>query len=306
MPDHWLLFALAASSLWAIGCVADVCLIGKRIYRQPSDGAVISGVFCIIPVILLLPRAGEVLPPPEAAAASAAAGVCYFLHVYFQFRAMHIMNDACNAEIFNTLSVLFVPALAFGLLGERLAPVHYAAIGLAFVGSLLLLSRQIARVRRRALCCLLASVLCASLAMVLQARSFVAASYAGGVLVFSLAVLAISAAVACSSAGRRRRFRELSSRYAWLFVGLGLLELGAVFASQRATDMAPSVSFVALAECALPIFIVLFSAAACGAIRLRAGASLRIRTALADQSSHLPAKLTSLGLIALAIVVVPL
>lgn len=281
-------------------------MIGKRIYRQPSDGAMITGVFCIVPVILLLPRADDVLPPPPIVLTSAAAGVCYFLHVYFQFRALFVMNDACNAEIFNTLSVLFVPVLAFALLGERLAPMHYAAIGLALVSSLLLLRRQFARVRREALYWLLASVLCVSLAMVLQARSFAASGYAGGVLVFSLATLAMSIAMVCSSAERRARFVELWKRYAWLFVALEMFELTAVFTSQRATDLAPSVSLVALVECALPVFIVLFSAIACGVVRLHAGASIRLQAVLDGQSSNLSAKFLSLSLIALAIAIVPL
>ena len=76
------------------------------------------------------------------------AGVCYFLHVYFVFRALFTVNDASCSETFNTLSVLLVPCLVFVVLGERLSSIYYVVISMA-LGDILVLIRYHGMVRIR-------------------------------------------------------------------------------------------------------------------------------------------------------------
>ena len=52
--NNWVLMALLTPMLWAVCCVIDVCLVGEEVYKHPSDGAIISGLFCIIPILFIM------------------------------------------------------------------------------------------------------------------------------------------------------------------------------------------------------------------------------------------------------------
>ena len=84
-----------------------------------------------------------------------------------------------------------------------------------------------------------------------------------------------------------------------------ILEIGAVFCSQRATDVGPSVSLVALLECALPLFVMAFSWAAAHALRYYDSFhTVTVRSSLALQTSAAPSKLLSVTLILAAMLLV--
>jgi len=84
-----------------------------------------------------------------------------------------------------------------------------------------------------------------------------------------------------------------------------LLELAAVLGSQRATDLGPSVSLVALVECSLPIFVLAFSGLfALAADRWMPVRSVALRSALYLQTVAAPSKIASMFLIVFAIFLV--
>ncbi|MGB5586470.1 MAG: hypothetical protein WBN78_01775 [Gammaproteobacteria bacterium] len=303
--ENWILLALLAAIGWAISCIIDVCFVGGRIFREPSDGPVITGLFCLIPLALLLPRIQDWnAMSVSVIGAASVAGLCYFLHVYFYFRALLAMNDGSRAEIFNNLCVLFVPVLAFILLGEELQPIYYLALGLALGGVLLLTRWEIAGVNRRATGCLVISVVCMSLSMVLQASVFDQTDYVSGISVFFLTTFVVAVLVTVSKRARRRRITHLCRRFGILFVGVQLLDMVAVMASQRATDMAPAVSLVAMVECALPVFVMAFSSTILLLSKMSRHVSTQVHDALVMQTSGWPMKLISLLLISGAIAIV--
>ena len=81
-----------------------------------------------------------------------------------------------------------------------------------------------------------------------------------------------------------------------------MLELAAVLSSQRATDVAPSVALVALLECSLPVFVMIFSWLLLRTQhRWRARNDDEVRSTLAMQTRAYPAKLVSLALIVSAV-----
>ncbi|MDH5454768.1 MAG: EamA family transporter [Gammaproteobacteria bacterium] len=307
LPESWLLLALLAAAFWALSCVVDVCLVGTRVLRNPLEAAVTMALFSVVPLAFLLPNAtewGGVRFAPIGTAAL--AGFFYFLHIYFNFRALFTLNDSLNTEIFNNLTVLFVPVLAFLMLGERLEPTYYVALGLALCGVLTLLRKQLAALKANLLVCLLQSVLCMSLAMVLQASALADLDYMHAAIVFSAACLLPAVLLMALRQHHTVRIGSLCRRFGVLFAGVQLLDIAAVLISQRATSIAPSVTLVAVAECTLPAFIMIIS----GVYLLYTGAwgasPDRLRDSLALQTDRWGTKILSMTLIAGAIALMQL
>ena len=313
LTDSWLLLALLAAGFWALSCVVDVCLVGEGIIKNALEGTIIMGLFSVIPLGFLV--SGSFLTSQSVdwsvtniapIGTAALAGICYFLHAYFNFRALFAVNDASNAEIFNNLTVLFVPMFAFVLLGERLDPIYYVALGLALCGILTLLRGQIRKMGAHVIIYLLASVISMSLAMVLQAWALQYLDYAHAVFFFSSATLAAAIFLLALDRERRERITGLCRRIGIFFAGVELLDIAAVLLSQRSTSIAPSVTLVAVAECALPIFIMALSALYLSGSGLWRFASIRMHDSIAIQAEGWGTKVVSISLIAGAIVVMHL
>jgi hypothetical protein len=284
-----------------------VCFVGEGIYRSPVDGPLIAGLFCIIPLLAFGRPAVRLDIDLGIAAVAALAGIAYLLHVYFYFRALFLLNDGCNAEIFNTLSVLVVPVLAFVLIGEVLEPTHYAALGISITAILVLVAGQLSTLNWKIMLHLAAAVVLVSLSMVLQAWVLQFISYQSAVALFSAAAFFGAVALLGVQPQLRRRTIRLCGRFGLLFAGVQILELVAVLGSQRATDIGPSVSLVALLECSLPVFLMGFSWMLFAlSRRIRLIDSDKIRSALSSQTTAYPAKLLSLALIVSAIGLVQL
>ena len=303
--DNWVVTALFSAALWALSCVIDVCFVGKGIYRDASDGVMIAGLFCIVPAVCSSGSMDFAGTSWAVVAIGALTGLVFLAHVYFYFAALFSLNDAVNAEIFNTLGVLVVPVLAFVLLGERLSWMNYAAIGMAVAGLVVLIGLQRTRLTGIALTCLAASVAAVSFMMVMQAWVLQLASYATLVWLFSTSAFSAALFATGAAAVRRRRVGYLFRRFGVLFIVVQLLELGAILGSQRATDLSPSVSLVALLECSLPVFVMIFSGLIAATARhWRTGRSQQLLAALARQSRAAPSKIASMALIVAAIALV--
>lgn len=300
--DHWVFMSLLAAAAWALSCVIDVCFVDNGVYRKASDGPAIAGLFCLVPAVLTAGSVDWTGVSVFVAGVGAASGIVFLLHVYFYFKALFALNDAVNAEIFNTLGVLIVPLLAFLLLGERLAWFNYVAIAAAVTGILVLIGSQLSRLSRLAIAYLITSVVSVSLLMVMQAWVLQTANYATTVWLFSTTAFAVVLLTFGLPAVRRRRISGMCRKFGTLFVFVQLLELGAVLASQRATDLSPSVSLVALLECSLPIFVMTFSwlIAVC-ARQWQSARSRFLLGALSQQTIAAPSKVASMLLIIVAI-----
>lgn len=300
--DSWIAVGLISAAAWGLSCVIDVCFVAEGVYREPLEGPLVAGLFCFVPLLASDGKANIADVDSSVATVALLAGTLYLLHIYFYFKALYVLNDASNAEIFNTLTVLFVPVLAFVLLGEILQPMHYLAIGLSIAGILVLVRFQLSILTWQVVLLLGTSVICISLVMVMQAWVLQFVGYETAVILFSLAAFVSVITVLSASIRLRRRILNLCSRFGLFLVAVQLLELGAVLGSQRATDVGPSVSLVALLECSLPIFVMGFSWIFLVASRYwRPTGTDAIRATLASQTKAYPAKLLSLGLIASAI-----
>ncbi|MGI9261422.1 MAG: hypothetical protein ACR2QR_05265 [Woeseiaceae bacterium] len=300
--DNWVLVAFLATSAWALSCVIDVCFVSNGIYRRASDGPAIAGLFCVVPILMSTGNVDWSNVTWTVAGVGMLSGVAFLLHIYFYFKALFSLNDAVNAEIFNTLCVLFVPVLAFVLLGERLAWPNYAAIALAVLGIFMLVRLQLSRLSLAVIGYLVASVVAVSLMMVMQAWVLQKTTYSTAVWLFSFSAFITVILVFGLPGHSRRRVGGMCRQFGALFIVVNLLELVAVLGSQRATDLGPSVSLVALIECSLPIFVMVFSVLLARiANRWRPMRSLALHSALSLQTIAAPSKIGSMFLIVTAI-----
>lgn len=303
--NNWIVMALMTPALWAVSSIIDICFVGERIFRFPSDGPIISGLFSLVPLVVLMTQnGGWETVTLWVSITSVFGGICYFLHMYFVFKALFTINDGTCSEIFNLLSVLFVPLFAFLLLGEQLSLMHYLAISLASVAIVALVRGYLFGVHRRAVAFFIMAVLCISVAMVLQAWVFEQMPFWNGVVLFSSGSFLTALFLLGAQRNRSRYIFSLCSRFGRIFLIVELVELTAVLFWQRATAIGPSVSFVALVECSLPVFVLGFSLGLLAISHRWKTVTPAIREALCLQTAATPVKLMSLTLILVAIFIV--
>jgi drug/metabolite transporter (DMT)-like permease len=263
----WLPMALVAPALWALVCILDLYFV-QGAYRDEWDGTLISGAFQILPWLLVPLGLLPFTAPPAAAMLFALAGGGMFLaSFFFYFRALFRHADAPLIEVLWSISVLVVPVMAWAWSDERLLPVHYLGIALAFLGSGVFAVRDglLRQGFRRVAGPMVWAVLLLSASMVLQKEAYriTSGQFLDVYLIFSLGVVAAAALLALlnpkATLARIRRFAGFKPRYIALLVfAEGVSFVGTVF-SQRAIDLSPSPSFVAAIESSVPVFVMLFS-----------------------------------------------
>ena len=99
--------ALIAPALWDGIWLFDVCFVAGDVYKTHTDGAVVTGLFCLLSCLMIFAGVGDWEQVTLFCSLIAiGSGVLYYLHIHYCFRALFSMNDACHIEIFGTLSVL--------------------------------------------------------------------------------------------------------------------------------------------------------------------------------------------------------
>lgn len=263
----WLPMAFAAPLLWALVSVLDLYFV-HGLYRDEWDGTLISGAFQVLPWLLVpLGILRFTAPPTEAMLFALAGGGMFLASFFFYFRALFRYADSPLIHVLWNVSVLVVPVLAWAWSDERLLPVHYLGIALAFLGSSLFAARAglLRQGFLRVAWTMVWAVLLLSASMVLQKEAYRHASnqFLDVYLIFSLGVVAAATALAAlkpkTTVARIRRFAGFETRYIVLLVfAEGVSFIGTVF-SQRAIDLSPSPSFVAAIESSVPVFVMLLS-----------------------------------------------
>ncbi len=307
---NWVLMAFITPVAWALCCLIDSCLVGKEVYKTPLDGTVVSGLFCLVPILIVLvsPTAEQLtlqLPSTSQSGSldAVVSGGFYFAHVYCYFRALFKLNDASGTELFLSLSVVVVPLLAFMLLGEQLANNHYLAI-LVAAGALVVLCRVSVKLQGRAAIVYLSlSVVAVSLSMIFQAKAFATISYPQSVFYFNCTVLLISVLCLLASYAQRRRVIQIFKSLAGVLVVAEMLEVVGRFSAQRAIELGPSVSLVALVECILPVLVMALSCSVIGFDKKFGVLSQELKATFALQLESCGPKIMAMTLIVVSIVI---
>jgi len=266
ITQNWLLVALIAPCLWAVVAIIDTHFV-HGVYEDEYDGTVISGVFQLLPWLLVpLGVIGFTYPGTEIALIALSAGGFLLLSFFCYFKALFVSNDSALMQIFWNVSVLVVPFFAWLLIGEVLASVHYAGIGVAFLGIMLLnFDGKVKGIGFfRIALPMLEAVVFLSFSMVVARMAYELTSDFWSIfLLFSVG--AAIAALLILVIGKRNPFRrakkivELSRKYLLFFIIAEGLSIVATLTSQKAISIAPAVSFVAVIESLVPVFVMLIS-----------------------------------------------
>ncbi|MBU2025598.1 MAG: hypothetical protein ABIC19_04260 [Patescibacteria group bacterium] len=283
---NWLVVALLAPMLWALVSVIDVYFVGGKIYKDEIDGAMISGLFQLVPAGFLFflirgelslfwhetlnqgPLLEVVLGSEKFQAVILAfvGGFVLNLAFFFYFKALFSRNDASLVQILWNLCVVVVPLLSFLVSGEVLPAYKYAGMGIVLAGATLLSLDKTLRetVSARFLWMMAGAILFWSVAMVIQDNAYGMLENHGyrdwgfwiGLFFFTLGGFYSGLLFLIFS--MRSPLRLIRKFFPIFFAVESLAFLG-IFFSQRAIDISPSVSFVATIETFVPLFVLLFS-----------------------------------------------
>jgi drug/metabolite transporter (DMT)-like permease len=272
-----MIISFMAPMSWALVNIIDVYFV-DGVYKDELDGTIISGLFQILPwfflVFLLNVDFGRIIDRGPAGNIfginsilwiSFVGGVLYTSAFYFYFKALFNHNDVSLLQILWNLTVIAVPVLSFILLKESLPIYKYIGMGVTFAGATMLSFNPEIRKKlsRRYIFIMLGAVLFLSVSMILQERAFSLLDelfgndgFWFGFLFFGIG--AFITGVLFSIYSNRNPLPLIRKYYKIFIIGEGIYFLGNLF-SQRAIDLAPSVSYVAVIETFVPVFVLAFS-----------------------------------------------
>jgi drug/metabolite transporter (DMT)-like permease len=143
------LAVLAASLCWGFGLV-----YGRRMHNLPpmvvATGQLYASTLLMLPLALII-EGPWLLPMPGAAAIAGVLGLALLSTVlaYTLFFRILATSGATSASLVTFLNPVFALLLGMIVLGERLAPNHFAGMALIFAG-LAAIDGRLFRVFRRA------------------------------------------------------------------------------------------------------------------------------------------------------------
>ena len=265
--SHWLLVAFLAPFFWVLVNIIDVYFV-SGVYEDEWDGILINAIFQTLP--WLLPIVGLVsfhYPGLSITTIAFLGGGCLILSYLFYFKALFISNDVVVVQALWNLSVPLVPFLAWLFVDEKLSLIHYIGIALAFTGAMLFSFHEEIKTKNftQVFVVMIGAIGFFSLSMVLQTEVYrsIGDDFWTGFLLFSggatITGLLLSFFDPKPARERLRHLFKMSQAYFFIFVLAETLNLLGVLASQRAIDLSPAVSFVAVIGSLTPVFVLLLS-----------------------------------------------
>ena len=256
---NWIIVSFLTPAVWALVNLIDAYFV-KGIYENEYDGATISCLFQIVPLVSILWTGFPVIEE-KIALLAIFGGLTFSVSMFFYFKALFVSNDVSLVETFlNSVSII-VPILAFFLIGEILNLSQYIGVAIVFVGAVGLAFDGDIRKRRflKIAAMMLIAVLFLAVSMIAEREVYSQVSFWDGFLYFSFGVFL--AGVFFYFLRRKKgngSLFVLAKRYLGWFIAAELLALAGVLTSQRAIDISPAVSFVAVIESFIPVFILIF------------------------------------------------
>lgn len=302
--SNWILVSFLTPAVWALVNLIDVYFV-KGIYENEYDGATISCLFQVVPLVSIF-WMGFPVVEKRIALLAILGGLAFAVSMFFYFKALFVSNDASLVETFLNAVSIVVPILAFFLIGEILNLFQYIGIVIVFVGAITLVFDREIRKRKilKVGAMMLIAVLSLSVSMIIERDVYAHASFWDGFLYFSFGVFL--AGVIFYFLRRSKGNGSLSvltKRYLSWFIVAELLALAGVLTSQRAIDISPAVSLVAVIESFIPVFILIFSVliSACAILIMPTKSAEAIETIRQEQLIGMRIKLIAIGIMAIGI-----
>lgn len=272
--NHWLVIAFLAPMFWALVNMIDVYFV-DGIYKDELDGTIISGLFQIVPWFILFFVVNFKLSDAFSLSnvwgidstlfLSFLGGMLYTSAFYFYFKTLFNHNDVSMLQILWNLTVITVPVLSFLFFREILPSFKYIGMAVVLFGATMLSFNPKLRNKFSAkyFWTMIGAVLFLSLSMIIEEKAYnlLNVTYGNqgfwmGFFFFGMGAFTTGLLFAVYS--KRNPLPLIKKYYKIFLLGEGIYFLGNLF-SQRALDIAPSVSYVAVIETFVPVFILAYS-----------------------------------------------
>lgn len=299
--DNWLIMAFAAPALWALVNMLDVYFV-ESVYPDEYAAVFLTGLFQLLPWFAV-PWIGVPSSGSGVVLLGITAGAFFSFSFLFYFKSLFLSGDVAFIQVIWNGTSIITPLLAFFLSGERLSGMHYLGIVIVFSGATLLSLRGSLRggSKGKVMRHMAMAVLLMSCALVAETEVYRVVSFAEGLLLTTLG--GFLAGLLCFGwrIARRMDARILKARgmYWLVFLGAELTALAGMIAYQRAINLAPSVSFIAVTESFLPVFVMGYSMIVC-LVAVPAGWA-RAREIYATQLSSPALKIVAITIMAIGI-----
>lgn len=264
--ESWLFVAFLAPALWAVSNLIDVYFV-ESIYTDEYDGAIISGLFQILPWILVLLGVWRFEFHLEGSGQLFVGGVLFLFALFFYFRSLFSKNDVALAQLLWNITAPLTLLLGWLFYHETLSSSQYFGFFLVLFGAFSLGFKS--SFRSSEVWSLAKSmsfaIIFLSVSMLLSDKGYAAnsGSFFDNYLIFALgnfcAALCLVAIKMREGKSRLRYIASLSLKYFAVFFFAELIALFGYIFSQRAIDLAPSAALVAAVESLIPVFIMLLS-----------------------------------------------
>lgn len=132
----WLVFAFLAPALYGVAEILDNFL-SNRLFKNPWALALAASLLniCFLPLLFLVEV--PTLPPASSIPVFIALGFIEFGYLYPYYKGLQNDDTSIVSALFG-LGRVFIPILAFLIVGEILTPVQYAGVILIISSSVLL------------------------------------------------------------------------------------------------------------------------------------------------------------------------
>lgn len=264
--ETWLLIACIAPALWSVSNLIDVYFV-ESVYKDEFDGAIISGLFQILPWALVLVGFWNFQFPTEGAGVLFLSGLLFLWSLFFYFRSLFSKNDVALAQLLWNLTAPVTLFLAWVFYQESLAVSQYIGFTLVLLGACSLgFKSTFTRKELYALAKpMVMAIFLLAVSMLLADKGYEKnpGTFFDSYLLFALgnfvAALFLLGVKFREGKSRFRHITSLSTKYFFVFFTAELIALFGYIFSQRAIDLSPSAALVAAIESLIPVFVMLFS-----------------------------------------------
>lgn len=255
----WFYIALLSPALFAVVNIIDDNLL-RSVYKTPFFGAIISGLFSLLPLLSLFFFPLTIVSP-LILLLGLSAGFLTTVYYLFYFKALEVEFPSVVIALFSLTPVL-VPFLAFLLFRESLTQNQYIGFVLILGGSFAISAIDVKRFKfSKALYpILIASVLYAVIA-ILQKGVYENVDFFSGYMYFAMG-MGLGAVFFMTFFREGRRFgKEFNTKFKkWIgvFVLVELIGIAAEFTMNLAISLGP-VSLVKVIEGIQPMYVLIFA-----------------------------------------------
>ena len=303
--NNWLGIALLACLFFALDNLTECLLIGFRVFLNAIEGTIIVNLLCVTVVLAFPVEFYSVFQQQHFSLITlgVCGGLIYSLYNFFYLKSLSQINDASSIKTFLGLRVFMLPVLAALLLGESLLHNHYIGILVALLGvfNLMICSSRNNVASMTTQPYIHTATVLLSFSMIIQAELYNQIGFFSGFMLFICG--RILAGLIFLLASDMHAFIQICRKHFFMLVCVRLLGMGALILSQRAISLSPSVSFIAIIESLVPLYIMGIAAALIPFCRLSKH-RVKYCKILKAQLTLIPSKIIAAGFVIFGITII--